>query len=152
MSNAQQRIETGDAMAKESRNVPEYFQWNHGAWFGGQLGGTAWMAAGAVALWPKSVGMAGTWLACCAAANAIGLVLWQSRGRIRTHAAMQILLAACGVFGMIAWTTLVRLQPDLADAFGWPGESNWGFLAFLIVPAIMAWFAVLDWRMRSRTR
>ena len=45
---------------------PGRFQWNLGAWYGGQLGGTAWMLVGAIVLMPHAPEVAGVWLVCFA--------------------------------------------------------------------------------------
>jgi hypothetical protein len=69
--------------SKEPLPGPGRFQWNLGAWFGGQIGGTAWMLVGAVVLAPHAPEVAGVWLACFAASNAIGSWLWWRRDRLR---------------------------------------------------------------------
>src|SRR4051794_27734348 len=92
---------------------PGRFQWNMGGWFGPQLGGTAWMLVGAVVLVPHTPEVAGVWLACFAVANAIGSWLWWRRDRLRPYPALQVLLLACGINGLLALVALHLLRPGL---------------------------------------
>jgi ABC-type phosphate transport system permease subunit len=99
--------------SKEPLAGPGRFQWNLGAWFGGQIGGTAWMLVGAVVLAPHAPEVAGVWLACFAVANAIGSWLWWCRDSLRPYPSLQALLSACGVSSVIALVALHVLRPDL---------------------------------------
>jgi FtsH-binding integral membrane protein len=130
----------------EKQTEPGYFQWNSGAWFGGQLGATAWLAVGAGVLASQSGAMAAIWLTCFLIANAIGTLLWRNRGRIRPYPAIQWLLLVSGVCGLIAWSSLTVNHPDLAKHLNLAGaDPRRGYFAFLIVPALMAWFALLQY-------
>jgi len=78
------------------------FQWNTGGWFGGQIGSTLWLFIVAYETLPKSASAA-AWLAFCAAApNILGCLLWQKRDRLRPYPAIQCLIAALGMFTLLA--------------------------------------------------
>jgi hypothetical protein len=127
---------------------PGYLRWNAGGWFGSQLGGTCWLLVGAVVLAPRAPGVAAVWLAGFVVANAIGSWLWRRRDRLRPYPALQLLLLACGLSGLPAWLAVNALRPDLAGLMGWPRR---GYLVLLIVPALMAWPAVLEHAGRRRS-
>lgn len=76
-------------------------QWNAGGWFGGQLGGTVWMLIAAVLAGIRNVPAGLVCLALFAIPNLIGLVLWRGR-KLSCYASMQLLIAACGVCGLLA--------------------------------------------------
>jgi hypothetical protein len=120
-----------------------YFRWNRGGWFGGQLGGTAWLLAAAAAIGFRAPGVAAVFGACFAVANAVGIFLWLRRDSLRPYAAIQLLVLVCGVSSFIAWLTLTWVRPDVVAALGWHS-----YLVFLVVPAIMVWFALLERRAR----
>lgn len=100
------------------------FQWNGGGWLGGQLGGTAWMLAGAAVLAPHAPEVAAIWLACFSAANVVGGALWWRRDRLQPYSAIQALLAACAIGGVIALTALHILRPGLRI-----NEPSWARMA-----------------------
>jgi hypothetical protein len=128
---------------------PGYFHWNAGGWFGSQLGGTAWLLVAAAVLAPHAPAMAVVWLACFAVANAVGLGLWLRRAWVRPHTGIQLLLLTCGVAGFLAWWVLDTLRPEVVRELNWPRQGYW---MLLIVPALMAWFAVLQYLARGRPR
>src|SRR5215470_9138380 len=113
---------------------PGYFRWTAGGWFGSQIGGTSWLLVGAAVLAPRAPVVAVIWLACYAAANAVGLGLWRRRTRVRPHTTFQVLLLACGISGLLAWLTLDVLRPKIVVLVGWPRH---GYRWLLIIPALM---------------
>lgn len=117
------------------------FQWNAGAWFGSQLGGSAWMLVGSATMTPGSPILAGAWLACFATANGVGLWLWRRRDRVRPYPAIQALLLTLGVCGVAAWLALWALGTGARAAVGSPRQ---GIFAMGIVPLLMAWFALME--------
>jgi hypothetical protein len=127
---------------------PGYVQWNEGGWFGSQIGGTSWLLVGAAMLAPVAPAIAVVWLACYAFANAVGIWLWRRRTRVRPHTAIQLLLLVCGISGLLAWLALDRLRPEVVLLMGWPRH---GYRMLLIVPALMAWFAVMEYATRVRS-
>ena len=125
-----------------------HFHWNAGGWFGSQCGGTSWLLVGAAVLAPRAPVVAVVWFAGFVVANAVGAWLWRRRDRLRPHTAIQLLLLVCGLSGLLAWLTLDGLRPDVVPLTGWP--RRW-YLALLVVPALMAWFAVLEHAARVRS-
>jgi hypothetical protein len=133
--------------SQDFANGDAHFRWNAWGWFGGQIGATAWLLVGAAAIAPRSIAMALVWAGCFAVGNAIGILLWRQRRRLRPYTAIQLLVVACGVSGLVAWSALVGLRPDVLAALGWPQS----YAPFLIVPATMGWFAFLERRARSQS-
>jgi hypothetical protein len=89
------------------------------------------------------------WLACFVVANAIGFQLWQRRDRLRPYLAIQLLLATCGLAGLLAMLTLHIAGPDAIRQLSWRRS---GYPVLLLVPALMAWFAVFEHGARRRSR
>jgi len=98
---------------KIARQGPGRFQWNQGGWFGGQIGCTAWLLpTGLILLFQKPfIGI--IWLTLFAAINGFGCWMWSWRDRLLPFPAIQMLLTACGVGGLIALGALAYLAPDL---------------------------------------
>ncbi|MEM7476160.1 MAG: hypothetical protein AAF483_14290 [Planctomycetota bacterium] len=118
---------------------PGYFQWNMGAWFGSQIGGTAWLLLGAGLLATRSVLMASIWFVVFLIANGIGSWLWFSRDRLQPYPAVQVLLLTCGLAGLMAWTSVVLLRPDFVPLM--QAKSIWtGYICLLIFPGMMLSF------------
>jgi hypothetical protein len=76
--------------------------WQAGAWFGSQLGGTAWLLLAALAIASRSPGSAAVLLACGVSANLVGCLLWTARARLDPYRAFQVLTAAVVLAGMAA--------------------------------------------------
>jgi hypothetical protein len=128
---------------------PGFLHWNRGGWFGGLAGGTAWLLIGAIMLAPQAPALAAIWLAGFILINVVGILLWRQRALVRPHTAIQVLLFLCGVTGVLGWLTLNTLRPELVNTFGGPVRGYW---AFLIFPALMAWFAIMEYASRNGSR
>jgi hypothetical protein len=126
-----------------------YFHWNAGGWFGGQLGASAWLLSGAFWLYLQEPAVGAIWLACCAAINAVGTILWLNRSRIGPHLALQFLLATSGLSGIVAFYAANTVQPEAVREMGWPGSGYW---ALLIFPVLMIWFAAMEYGSRRRSQ
>jgi hypothetical protein len=131
------------------RSGPGAFQWNAGAWFGSLLGSTAWMLVGAVIMATRAPVVSLAWLSCFALSLGVGIWLWSKRGRIRPYPAIQGMLLAVGVSGLLAFALLDGL--GTGEDFGLLGTPREGYRAMLIVPGLMAWFASLEWACRRRS-
>jgi hypothetical protein len=147
--------------SKQPRPGPGRFQWNTGGWFGGQIGCTAWLLAGAVVTAAQAPWVAALWVLCWALANSVGTVLWLRRDRVAPYPAVQGLLASCAAAGLLAVVILhasglddVRLGVQWRDgALGLvnpPGGTLRPVYAALLlgVPAMMGWFAIMEWASR----
>jgi hypothetical protein len=140
---------------------PGCHQWNTVAWFGGQVGCTAWMLVGAAMLAREAREVAVVWAACFCAANAAGSRLWSRRRRLRPFPAIQIGFLVCGVSGVLALVTLHVRRPGLRvtqPAGVQLSEEPWLIPAFLVlVLLLMAQSSFLEWgarkeRARSKSR
>ena len=90
-------------------------RWPAGAWFGCQLGGTAWLITGAAEMTQSAPRVATAWALLCVAANCLGAWLWR-RHRSGHPRAGQLMLLACGVAGSVALTALDVVRPPGAEA------------------------------------
>jgi hypothetical protein len=99
--------------ARKPMMGPGAFQWNGGAWLGGQIGGTAWMLPTSVLyLSHGAIGIALVCLVCCALCNAIGTWLWSRRDQIAPFPAMMVLLLVCVAGSSIVLMTIQILRSD----------------------------------------
>ena len=78
------------------------FEWNAGAWFGAQLGGTAWLFVSSAVLLRGQPRSALVLLGCGLGANLLGSLLWMQRGRLSPYRALQILVTVCCGFAFVA--------------------------------------------------
>jgi len=131
---------------KQSLPGPGYFQWNRGGWFGSQFGSTVWMVVGAIGLAPHAPEITIPWLACFAATNGLGTWLWRRRDRLQPYPAMQVLLLACGVAGLIALAALHLLRPGLriSRLRGIPFADETIALPLIVALLLMAYFHLLE--------
>jgi hypothetical protein len=116
------------------------FGWNTGAWFGCQIGGTAWLLLGSITMLQSPiVGL--VWSCAFALANGFGLALWARRGRLGMYAAIQVFLLALAALSVASIA--------VADWYGLlPGQvgNQWGnpraeaYEAMLIFPALILQF------------
>jgi hypothetical protein len=125
-----------------------------GAWFGSQIGCTAWMLPAAAVSFTRSAAAGAIMLALFAAANAAGTLLWRrvASGRLGLAAGMQRLVFSAGVAAagtLIAADTFGCL--DALWSVGSPLRSpppRWASYALLLLfPALMA---VMHVAMRRR--
>lgn len=98
---------------KIARDTPGYFHWNKGAWFGGQIGCTAWLLPTGLILLVQRPFIGILWLSVFLAINGFGFSLWKRRDRLSIFLALQMLLFACGIGGLMALGALYFLAPDL---------------------------------------
>jgi hypothetical protein len=100
-------------LAKVQTPHPLSSHWQAGAWFGSQLGGTAWLLVAALVAAPQSPSSAAVLLGCGLAANLVGCLLWVQRARLDPYRAFQVLVAAVVLAGAAATRWL-----DLRGEFG----------------------------------
>ncbi len=108
------------------------------------------MLVGAAMLARPAPAMACAWLVCFAAANAIGSWLWRRRDGLRPYPAIQLLLLACGATSLSAWFLLDFFLPGVIQLMGWSRSGM--YFALLIVPALMAWSALLEHSTKSKSQ
>jgi hypothetical protein len=131
---------------------PGCCQWNTVAWFGGQIGCTAWMLVGAAILAPEAREVAVAWVACFLAANAAGSYVWSRRRRLRPFPAIQIGFLVCGASGLMALVALYVLRPGLlvTRPAGVQLGDPWMILVYpLAMLLLMAFASLLEWGARK---
>jgi hypothetical protein len=126
---------------------PGLFQWNSGAWFGTQIGCTAWMLAAAVdSIARRTPWAAALFLTGFAVLTAFGIGLWQRRDRLPPLRALILLVTLCGVgfLTSIAGASFLG-RPDLLRALS-------GQRALLIpLAVVMAQFGYREWSVRRQS-
>lgn len=115
-------------------------EWNAGGWFGGQLGGTAWILIAAILSMAHDVTTGLTLLLLFLIPNMVGLLLWYQR-KLTCYLSIQIVLALCGLFGLFAIYLLDRNHLWLKIQTGGAVSSEMGyFLLAVTVLVVMASF------------
>ena len=122
---------------KQAKRGTGTHQWNAGGWFGGQVGGTAWMLVAGVLVLAQGSLLGLVVLVCFLIPNVVGVVLWCLRDRIRPYPAIQILVAVMGVFSVL---TLVAFDVSgRLDAYS-EGSSRSTYWMLMVFPAVMLMF------------
>jgi hypothetical protein len=110
------------------------------AWFGSQLGASAWLLVSAIAAirvsWGIALGLFGLFVGL----NLIGWGLWRGRERIAPLVAIESLILAAGLAAVPAMVLLTRT--DLLKTFDQP-SNPWPFL--VVFPLLMLMFAGQAW-------
>ena len=126
-------------MAKEPRQGTGTFQWNAGGWFGGQIGGTAWMLLAGVLVLAQGSLLGLVLIACFLIPNVVGVVLWRLRDRIAPYPAVQALVVVMGVFALLA---LVAFDVSGRLAAYSEGSSRSVYWILMVFPTVMLMFHV----------
>lgn len=123
------------------------FQWQSGGWFGGVLGGAAWLvpAAAILALHGQPV-LALLPAACCLLMVVTGIALWYRRDRLQPFAALLGMAVLFSCLTPLAWFTISQLATDQTlAALNWPQHGLVDALAVLIGPAIIVGLCWLEY-------
>jgi len=86
---------------------------NRGAWFGSQIGGTAYLLTGTAALVGLSPRLVLLWAGCFVAASAVGVWLYRRSGRYHPLAAFALLASICVAAGVVAVGTTYLMRPEV---------------------------------------
>lgn len=117
------------------------FQWNTGAWWGGQLGASCWMGVLAVMFLARGALEPGlAVLACFLGSNSVGFALWTKRHCLRPYPALQGLVAALFLFSLAS--LLVVLTAGRHGAVGLTPLS--ALASLLVYPGLMLLLALLE--------
>ncbi|WZO98852.1 hypothetical protein EP7_000443 [Isosphaeraceae bacterium EP7] len=142
---------------------PDGIRWIGGAWFGGQLGGTAWMLT-AFATYVWQIPWLGLlFLSAFLGINAAGIWIWRNRGRFRFFRSIQLMILVCGGLALLSIAAFDS-QPSwglLHDVEWQGGTLRWremrrselrGVYGILLiqVPFMLLLFEVLGRRSRQR--
>jgi len=76
-------------------------EWNAGGWFGGQLGGTAWILVAAALTIGQDTSTGLILLIIFLVPNIVGYLLWRTQ-KLSCYISIQILFSLIGVFGLLA--------------------------------------------------
>jgi hypothetical protein len=117
-----------------------HLDWNTNGWFGGQLGGTAWiLVAGAITL-GHNIWTGFILVVLFLVPNIVGYLLWRIK-KFSCYASIQILFGLCGLFGLLTIYVLDRnhLWLEIQIGGSMPAISGY-FLITLIVLILMITF------------
>jgi hypothetical protein len=139
-------------------------RWNGGAWFGCQIGGTAWMLTASVAYVWQAPWLGVLFLLAFAGVNVLGVWLWRHRSRLRFFRRVQLMTLLCGGLALLALVAFDflpsgNLKHDLTWQGGqprWVGANRSEFrnaylLLLILVPALLIQFEVLGRQARRRS-
>ncbi len=126
------------------------FQWNAGGWFGGALGGSAWMFLAAVMLTANDQVLVATVPAAAfLTVTIVAIVLWRRRSYLSPFAGLMAMMTVMAVIIPAVWTYLEWQRPNNLLSLGsWPNSSNGRLFAYLLVPLMMIWFAIMEYSQR----
>ena len=128
--------------ANPMRSGQERFHWNAGGWFGGSIGGTAWMLpCGGIALLNGEVLVSVIVFGCFVATNLVAGYLWMSRETLPAFTGLMTLFATMAVSVPVAWLVVRYLaSPKSLEQMNMPLSSIWTVIVVVSVPVIMLWF------------
>ena len=131
-------------MNAEQRTTKSPFVWSAGAWFGSQIGGSAWALVLAIVLLFRDIPAALVCLGSFAAFNAYGLYLWRSRETLTAYAGIQRLLLAFTVLvtSIIAVVNVRGISESPTPLGVVPTQMSYRYIALPVV--FMLWFCFWD--------
>lgn len=138
---------------KKPLTGPRYFQWQIGGWFGSVFGGSAWLIPTGFILGVHSqVALASLPVTCFLLLNAVGVVLWYQRDRVRPFPALIGIMALFCVVTPLVWLTVAsQATAESLDALNWPSQHITGLAVLLLCPALVAWFYFLEYSHENQT-
>ena len=111
-------------------------EWNAGGWFGGQLGGTAWILVAAALSTTRDTSTGFILLVIFLVPNIIGCLLWRMQ-KISFYASLQILLILIGVFGLLAVYVLERRHLWIEIQMGSSVSAAYTYYMIIFITAIL---------------
>lgn len=130
----------------------QHLIWNGGAWFGGLVGLTAWLAVSAVVVGARDLVAAVGPVVGCLVTIAAGVALWRGRGGIAMGRAMLMLLGVGGVCGLgaMVWVHASGQLDALCSMTPGGAPGAWAtYGALLVYPALAG---LIWWRERASGR
>lgn len=124
---------------KSAISGPGRFQWEIGGWFGGVVGGSAWLVPVAVILaFNGQATLALLPAGSCLLMLAVGTVLWQRRDRVRPFPALLAVLALFSIATPLNWIAVsANATTESLVALRWPQWPGITALVTLICPLIL---------------
>jgi hypothetical protein len=117
-----------------------HLDWNASGWFGGQLGGTAWILVAAAITFDHNTWTGLILLVIFLVPNIVGYLLWRLK-KFSCHASLQILFGLSGLFGLLTIYVLDRNHLWLEIQKGGSISAVSGyFLLTLIILILMITF------------
>jgi len=111
-------------------------EWNAGGWFGGQLGGTAWILVAAAITTGRDITTGFILLVIFLVPNIIGYSLWRMQ-KMSCYASLQILLILIGVFGLLAIYVLERRHLWIEIQMSSPVSAAYAYYMIIFITAIL---------------
>jgi hypothetical protein len=111
-------------------------EWNAGGWFGGQLGGTAWILVAAALTTARDTSTGFILLVIFLVPNTIGYLLWRMQ-KMSCYASLQILFILIGVFGMLAIYVLERRHLWIEIQMGSSVSAAYAYYMIIFITAIL---------------
>jgi hypothetical protein len=130
---------------RKPRRGTGFFQWNTGAWFGSQIGCTAWMlAAGLESVGRGALLPALLFLGCFAVTTALCTRLWWRRETVAPFPAIMCMIFVGGLGGALALAIVSRLEPEEITTLA---EVS----TLVMMEVILAtYFSAMEWTHRRR--
>ena len=124
------------------------FQWNAG-WFGGQIGGTAYLVILGLFLAFKDPIPGMIIFACGIVPNIVGCFMWKRRDKLDPYHSVQMLMLVIFIFTAIAYFTAARFSRHSEWEFISGSGSAWILLLF---PGLMLWFYYFEQAGKKRMK
>ena len=124
------------------------FQWNAG-WFGGQIGGTAYLIILGIILAFVDPAPGIIILSCGVIPNIVGCALWKRRDKLAPYPSMQLLMVVIFISTVIAFVTAFHFSRNTEWHFDLDFRIAW---ILLLYPALMLWFHFIEHEGRKRMK
>lgn len=142
--NPRHNLDVGHRRIERMNPTSNSEKWSFG-WFGGQLGGTAWMLFLCLASPPIWSLVSVSGFVVFALVNLVGFVMWTNQARLDQHICVQILIAVIGLgtFALLALMDATGCVQQWDPRIQNPKSA---YLMLLIFPAMSAWMHVINKR------
>ncbi len=111
-------------------------EWNAGGWFGGQLGGTAWIIVAAALTITQDTSTGLILLIIFLVPNIVGYLLWRTQ-KLSCYTSIQILFSLIGVFGVLAIYILERRHLWIEIQIGSSVSAAYAYYMVIFITAIL---------------
>lgn len=135
------------AYKKLAKTEPGQFQWQMGGWFGGLVGGSAWLIpTAAILAFNGQSTLAWVPLGCCLIVSFVGCALWCLRDRVRPFPALMVILTLFSITTPLAWFAVAaNAMPESLASLNWPRTRMIDAMVTLICPAIIVAFCLREY-------
>ena len=127
------------------------FQWNGGGWLGAAVGGTAWMVVTAGFLAVNHEVVAAVPFGCFLITSVCAYSLWMRREQLDPFSSHVAFLAVLSIATPVAWFSTDKwASPETLAQMSWPSWYGWNVVMLLVVPGVMLWLYVSEYRANVR--